>query len=104
MQQGCRSIHDPVAAGIPDEVSFLPLYLRGDSGFASPDLYDACEEYDCKYAIRLKINKTLLVLAQDKADGLHRATRNNMVDYAVTYGEFACQAGTWAYPAEWYSR
>lgn len=32
----------------------LPLYLRGDSGFASPDLYKACEDNDCKYAIRLK--------------------------------------------------
>ena len=41
----------------------LPLYLRGDSGFAAPELYEACEENDCKYAIRLKQNKTLISLA-----------------------------------------
>lgn len=76
----------------------LPLYLRGDSGFASPDLYSACEENDCKYAIRLKINQTLLTLAEDKADDLRRATKDNMVDYAVTYGEFEYQAGTWSHP------
>lgn len=33
---------------------FLPLYLRGDSGFASPALYEACEENDYKYTTRLK--------------------------------------------------
>ena len=76
----------------------LPLYLRGDSGFASPDLYKACEGNDCKYAIRLKVNKTLLALAQDKADELCRAIKDNMVDYAVTYGEFVYQAGSWPHP------
>ena len=76
----------------------LPLYLRGDSGFASPDLYKACEDNDCKYAIRLKINKTLLALAEDKADALRHATKNNMVDHAVTYGEFKYQAGSWTHP------
>ena len=76
----------------------LPLYLRGDSGFASPDLYKACEDNDCKYAIRLKVNKTLLTLAQDEADELRRVTKDNMVDYAVTYGEFVYQAGSWPHP------
>ncbi len=76
----------------------LPLYLRGDSGFASPEVYEACEENDCKYAIRLKLNKTLLALAEDEAEALLKATRHNMVDYAVTYGEFMYQAGSWLRP------
>ena len=76
----------------------LPLYLRGDSGFASPYLCQASEDNDCKYAIRLKINKTLLALAKDKADDLRRATKDNMVDYAVTFGEFEYQAGSWPRP------
>lgn len=37
-------------------------------------------------------------MAQDKADGLCRAAKNNMVDHAVTYGEFAYRAGSWAHP------
>ena len=32
------------------------LFLRGDSGFSMPDLFDACEDNCCKYAIRLKEN------------------------------------------------
>ena len=76
----------------------LPLYLRGDSGFASPNLYEACEENDCKYAIRLKINSTLISLTEDSDKALYRATRENMVDYAVEYGEFEYQAGSWSHP------
>ena len=76
----------------------LPLYLRGDSGFATPELYEACEENDCKYAIRLKQNKTLISLASDKANELQEATKFNTTDYAVTYGEFDYQAGSWTHP------
>ena len=76
----------------------MPLYLRGDSGFASPDLYEACEENDCKYAIRLKLNATLIRYAQDAEEALYRATRNNQIDYAVEYGEFDYQAGSWSHP------
>ena len=49
-----------------------PLYLRGDSGFASPELYKTCEENDCKYAIRLKQNSTLIKYAADAEDALYR--------------------------------
>jgi hypothetical protein len=76
----------------------LPLYLRGDSGFAAPELYEACEENDCKYAIRLKQNKTLISLTSDKASELQEATKFNTTDYAVTYGEFDYQAGSWTHP------
>lgn len=74
------------------------LFLRGDSGFASPDLYDACEENDCKYAIRLKQNQTLLKYAKDADDALYRATRENAIDYAVEFGEFEYKAGSWSHP------
>lgn len=76
----------------------LPLYLRGDSGFASPDLYDACEENDCKYAIRLKINTALRNYTKDAEAALFRATRHNQIDYAVEYGEFMYQAASWSHP------
>ena len=74
------------------------LYLRGDSGFASPDLYNACEENDCKYAIRLKQNKTLMKYVAEADDALYRATRRNQIDNAVEYGEFEYQAGSWSHP------
>ena len=88
----------PLLQEYRSKYSSLPLYLRGDSGFATPELYEACEENDCKYAIRLKQNKTLISLASDKANELQEATKFNTTDYAVTYGEFDYQAGSWTHP------
>ena len=76
----------------------LPLYLRGDSGFASPDLYKACEDNDCKYAIRLKQNQTLIEYVADADAALFRVSRENQTDYMVEYGEFYYQAGSWSHP------
>lgn len=76
----------------------LDLYLRGDSGFAAPELYETCEDNDCKYAIRLKENTVLRELASEEDNALYEATRENMIDYAVTYGEFEYQAGSWSHP------
>lgn len=76
----------------------VPLYLRGDSGFASPDLYEVLEDKNCKYAIRLKDNAKLRELAEDKNQALYHATKFNQLDYAVEYGEFMYQAGSWNHP------
>lgn len=76
----------------------IQLSARGDSGFATPELYDLFEDNDVKYAIRLKVNKTLMKLAQEQDEALTKATRDNMIDYAVTYGEFYYQASSWRAP------
>ena len=76
----------------------MKTYLRGDSGFSSPKLYKTCEENGCSYAIRLKQNASLIALVSDKDEDLYRATKNDPISYAVTYGEFMYQAGSWEYP------
>ena len=57
-----------------------------------------CEENDCRYAIRLKENSKLRELASDADEALYRATKYNQLDYAVEYGEFMYQAGSWSHP------
>lgn len=89
-----KSLLDEFTCDFPD----LPLYLRGDSGFASPDLYEVLEDTDCKYAIRLKENAKLRELAGEENRALYRATKFNQVDYAIEYGEFMYQAGSWSHP------
>lgn len=76
------------------------LYMRGDSGFASPELYDVLEKKNCKYAIRLKENDCLRRLAADKVSELYAKIDHlgNAIDYAVVYGEFMYQAGSWEHP------
>ena len=76
----------------------IPLLLRGDSGFATPDLYEQCETNGASYVIRLKENATLRKLASDIDTELAEITKDNMLNYAVVYGEFYYQAGSWDYP------
>ena len=96
--KGSGEFMTPLIQDYRSKYPSLPLYLRGDSGFATPELYEACEENDCKYAIRLKGNSTLRGLCADKEEALCRAVRDNISDYAVTYGEFEYQAGSWSRP------
>ena len=89
-----KSLLDEFIEDYPD----MPLFLRGDSGFASPDLYEVLEDKYCKYAIRLKENAKLRELAEDENQALYHATKFNQIDYAVEYGEFMYQAGSWSHP------
>jgi hypothetical protein len=74
------------------------VYLRGDSGFAVPELFDLLEHNGCSYAIRLKANSTLYKEAAYLTDELNEITAINKIDYAVCYGEFYYKAGSWEYP------
>ena len=72
----------------------IRILLRGDSGFATPDLYRQCEENGTSYVIRLKENGILREKASHLVDKLDEITRNNKVDYAKVYGEFMYKAGS----------
>ncbi len=72
----------------------IHILLRGDSGFATPDLYRQCEENGTSYVIRLKENSILREKASHLVDKLDEITRNNKVDYAKVYGEFMYKAGS----------
>lgn len=76
----------------------IKTYLRGDSGFASPKLYEVCETHGCSYAIRLKQNPALIANVTDKDAELYDLAKTDAISYAVTYGEFMYKANTWAYP------
>ena len=76
----------------------VQLFLRGDSGFATPDLYKQCETNGVSYAIRLKSNNTLYTNAKHLEDEIAEATKDNLIDYVVRYDEFEYKAGKWDYP------
>lgn len=89
-----QSLLDEFGTDYPD----IPLLLRGDSGFTKPELYHQCETNGVSYAIRLKENGKLRELASDIDEELTEQTRDDMVSYAVCYGEFLYQANSWEYP------
>ena len=73
----------------------IDLYLRGDSGFAVPELYEQLEQSGVSYAIRLKENAILNREAAWLETILNERTQFNKTDHAVEYGEFPYQASTW---------
>jgi hypothetical protein len=70
-------------------------FIRGDSGFAVPALYDLCEKESVYYVIRLKSNRNL----QKIADDLHPPSVISDVTKAECYyEETVYQANTWSKP------
>lgn len=95
---GVTEFLQPLLEEFQNDYPELPLLLRGDSGFAKPELYEQCETNGVSYVIRLKENNILRELAADIDEALTEATQKDMVSYAVSYGEFMYQAGSWKYP------
>lgn len=70
------------------------IVLRADSGFASPAIYNVCEEQMTDYLIRLKSNARLKKLAKNEMDGL----QSN--DYTKTdshYFDLDYKAASWSH-------
>jgi hypothetical protein len=88
----------PLLSEYMDKYPGTNIFLRGDSGFAAPELFSLLEQNACSYAIRLKANNVLYKKASYLADELDDITALNKVDYAVCYGQFNYQAGSWDYP------
>ena len=63
------------------------LTVRGDSGFAKPEIYELCEQEKVKYIIRLKVNARLKNMAQQKVlygpdtDFTHKESQYFKIDY-----------------------
>jgi len=92
---GVRDFMQPLFDEYLNDYPDISLFLRGDSGFATPELYEQCETNGTSYAIRLKENAALRKLAAELTDELDEITKVNIVDYAVVYGEFYYKAGKW---------
>ena len=99
-QYSCTGVVDflqPVLDEYLHDYPEIPILLRGDSGFSTPDLYKQCEENGTSYVTRLKENGILRGKASYLVDELDEITRNNKVDYTVVYGEFMYKAKSWPY-------
>lgn len=97
---GIAAFMEPLIEEFTTNYPRTKLYLRGDSGFATPELYDLCEDKNVKYAVRLKDNPVLRRMIADKDDALYHAVahKDDQISYAVTYGEFMYQANGWRAP------
>ena len=61
---------EPIFKEYDDLYPDINCMLRGDSGFASPEIYDICEKYYVSYVIRMKENSELRKQAEETLEDL----------------------------------
>lgn len=61
---GVKDFLEPMLAHYSQTLPCTKLFVRGDSGFATPEVYDICVAYQSQYVIRLKKNKILEKIAE----------------------------------------
>jgi len=74
---------------------YMTRFIRADSGFAVPALYEIAEQLETFYAIRLKANSTLYKLATELTEKMEKLCKRDLFSYHVIYGEFMYKASSW---------
>jgi hypothetical protein len=77
-QYSCTGVIDflqPILDEYLNDYPGIKLLLRGDSGFATPELYKQCEENSTSYVIRLKENAVLRSKAEYLVEELDEITK-----------------------------
>ncbi|MEG0444131.1 MAG: transposase, partial [Carnobacterium sp.] len=62
--KGVAAFTRPLFKHYQSATSVNTIMIRTDSGFATTDLYELCEEYDSLYTIRLKSSRNLYRIAE----------------------------------------
>lgn len=82
----------PIIEKDKDYTCDMTLLVRGDSGFATPKVYELCEETQTNFVIRLKANKALQTLGQQK---VLYGNETNFTQSEVQYYEIDYRAKSW---------
>jgi len=61
---GVGAFVEPLFEHYNQVVPVSTILVRGDNGFATPELYEICEAYNSFFVIRLKANRNLSKLAE----------------------------------------
>ena len=74
------------------------IVLRGDSGFASSEIYDLCHKYNVEILIKLKSNAILKKLSDYVVSEFMNEFGLDYSKYHVMYDEFDYKADSWSNP------
>ena len=85
----------PVLQWFEDNFPEVKLILRGDSGFACPELYQLLEEYRVYYVIRLKANNLLYKAAYQVEEYFYETFGQNYFETNAVFDSFPYQAASW---------
>ena len=92
---GIKEFLEPLLEHYNQTIPTTDILVRGDSGFATPDVYDLCDLYENQYVIRLKANRNLYRLAEEFVfyDNHHPWDEKEVYYHSVSY-----QAASWFKP------
>ena len=86
----------PVFEEFQEKYPSIRIILRGDSGFAAPEVYDLCEEFGVEYIIRLKENPVLREkFAVVEAEMTYKIQENGISAHCIT-AENTYKAQSWS--------
>lgn len=85
--KGIKDFIEPLFEHYEKQVPVSNILVRGDSGFATPELYETCEEHKSQYVIRLKSNRKLGNLAEEfiRVGNDQEWERTEVHHYSVSY-------------------
>lgn len=95
ISKGIKEFLEPLLEHYNQVVPTTDILVRGDSGFATPDIYELCEEHDAHFVVRLKHNNNLYRLAEEfvLVGNNHPWYEKEEYYYSVPY-----QAKSWTKP------
>ncbi len=84
----------PIIARLKEAFPYTPIYLRADSGFAGPELYEYCESQGIDFTIADKGNRTYKRRSDDLL-ALAKARYEATGSKVTLYDHWPHQARTW---------
>jgi len=91
---GIKDFMNPVLEYYRNSSCDMKILVRGDSGFASPELYQLCEQQKCQFLVKLKANHKLKEMAAHSVS--YDVTDTG--EFETQYLELKYQPDTWAEP------
>lgn len=94
---GVVSFLEPVLFSLRRTYPEATILVRGDSGFAVPQLYNLCEEYGVHYLFKLKANATLHKLSSFEEELFLDRYKMDYSKYHCQYDDFSYRAKSWSH-------
>jgi len=92
--KGVKDFLNPLLQHYGHSLPNTEILVRGDSGFATPDVYDSCEENSSYYVIRLKNNRKLGQIAEKS---ILYGDNQKWEEREVQYFSTTYQAQSWSH-------
>lgn len=93
--KGVKAFIDPPLHHYKSTLPHTEILVRGDSGFATPEVYKSCEVTESQYVIRLKSNRRLSQLAEHS---VLYGDNKKWEDREIQYFSLPYQAQSWSKP------